>query len=439
MAPESGDGASRSEDLVGGRPEPTVRGLAQRRRWRGAALVLATVLGAVVVLPRLSLHADAPPGAARRPTAAPAVPAPPNGGVWVGWPLRGDLAGDPAFVAAALRRLRRDRPAAARPLFAGRLPDGSRLLLAGAADSSVSVLHIAARHTFVTGVVGDAAALSDPAQALGWATLGRDGRTYAIVLGAPRPMRVQLSPGVTFDQAGAPHRRWRTESTADGVVVADLGSPTDPSVAVSSVQPDLFVAPGLIPVAGRSRTPAASVEVAGTDAPAYAGPRPANLRAGLSAETADLLDLGRTAQRVVWSGVPWAQRHFAIVLIRRTDGVRLQALVGEQDGGWFPAGVRALARSDPDGLPWLLEPFSPQDPTLLLCPTGPGSVVYRRGERRTRLHVRADGVVSLVDPGSAPPSTAGARVTLYDPQGTRLLSTVLPRTGFDNPLARQPR
>ena len=32
----------------------------------------------------------------------------------------------------------------------------------------------------------------------------------------------------------------------------------------------------------------------------------------------------------------------------------------------------------PDALPYLLEPFSPQDPTYLLCPTGAGTVVYRR-------------------------------------------------------------
>jgi hypothetical protein len=195
----------------------------------------------------------------------------------------------------------------------------------------------------------------------------------------------------------------------------------------------------LIPLAGRSRTPAEAVLVGGLGAVGYTGPRPAALREALSAETEALLDLGTTTQRVIWSGVPWAQRHFALVLITRADGLRFQALVGEQDSGWFPAGLRALARHDPDQLPWLLEPFSTQDPTLLLCPTGGGSLVYRHGGRTTRLRVRDDGVVSLVDPGPAAPSASGARVTLYGPAGQRLLSTVLPPTGFDDPVAAKRR
>jgi hypothetical protein len=87
-------------------------------------------------------------------------------------------------------------------------------------------------------------------------------------------------------------------------------------------------------------------------------------------------------------------------------------------------------------LPWLLEPFSPQDPTLLLCPTGPGSLLYERdGQADLRIPVKDDGVAALVAPGPTAPSAGGARVTLRDPSGRLLLSTVLPEPGFDDPLA----
>jgi hypothetical protein len=228
---------------------------------------------------------------------------------------------------------------------------------------------------------------------------------------------------------------WHTESSDRGVVIADLGPRSDPSVAVRSLGLSTFVTPVQIPVTDTPRTPAARVVVNGTDDAAYRGPQPEQLRLGLSAETDALLDLGRTTQRVIWSGVPWGSRHFALVLITRADGRRFQALVGQQAGDWFPAGLRALGAHDPDQLPWLLEPFTTQDPTMLLFPTGAGSLHYQRGWRKARMPIPPDGVVALFEPASLRPSAAGARVKVYGPTGRLLLTTVLPETGFDNPLA----
>jgi hypothetical protein len=359
----------------------------------------------------------------------------------VRWPLRGDLADDDDFVAAAIHRLQTRRQDVTSPLFAGRLPDGSRLLLAGArmtpgvVMTSVSALHVPAHHAARTGTDSDVAVLTDPEQTLGWATVGRDGRIYALILGPPRPVRLQLSPRVEFSDLGSPSRVWQTESSDRGVVIADFGPPTDPSVAVRSLRLPTFMTPVLIPVGGVARTPAERVVVEGIEDTGYRGPRPAELRKGLLAETAALLDLGRTTQRVIWSGVPWGSRHFALVLITRADGLRFQALVGEQGGDWFPAGMRALGTRDPDGLPWLLEPFTTQDPTLLLFPTGAGSLDYQRGWRKATMPIPPDGVVALFEPASLRPSAAGARVKVFGPTGRLELTTVLPETGFDNPLA----
>ena len=271
----------------------------------------------------------------------------------VRWPLRGDLAGDADFVAAAMHRLTRQRRGVTEPLYAGRLPDGSRLLLAGerarpgVVMTSVSALHVPADQPAGAGIDSDVAVLTDPEQTLGWATVGRDGRVYVLTLGPPRPVRLQLSPRVEFSDLGTPSRAWQTESADRGVVIADLGPRSDPSVAVRSLSLSTFLTPVLIPVAGLARTPADRVVVEGLDDRGYRGPRPDELRKGLLAETRALFDLGLTTQRVIWSGVPWGSRHFALVLITRADGTRFQALVGEQGGDWFPAGMRALGSARP--------------------------------------------------------------------------------------------
>jgi hypothetical protein len=218
--------------------------------------------------------------------------------------------------------------------------------------------------------------------------------------------------------------------------VADVGTVTDPAVAVRSLGPATFVTPVLIPVERRQVTPARLLSVQGIDDPDYAGPSAPLLAQGLVASTEQLLDLGPTSMRVLWSGVPWGDRRLAVVLITRPGGGRLQATVGEQDGSWFPVGVRALADDEPDEAPWLLEPFSPADPTLLLCPSGPGVLDYqRRGRPAVRLPVKDNGVAALQEPGHPSISAGGARVVLRDGSGRPRLATVLPEAGSDDVLA----
>lgn len=179
------------------------------------------------------------------------------------------------------------------------------------------------------------------------------------------------------------------------------------------------------------------LEVQGVDAPGYHGPDPELLVAGLrESAVASVAELGTARLRVLWSGAPWKQRRLALVLVTRPDGTRLQVLIGQQGDTEFPAGVRALPVSAPDVTPWLLEPFTPQDPTFVLCPTGAGTLVYRRdGQPVQRLRVRPSGAVVVVLPGAGAPSAGGAVVTLLDRAGRKVLRTTLPEPGFDDPLA----
>lgn len=417
--------------LTGGTPDD-----APRRRWPTWIALLLLGGGALLITrPDVSLGGDPPP--------RPVQPSPEemrNTLRGVDWPTRGDLAGDDRFLSAALDRIRQDRSEASRVYFAGRLSDGSRLVLAGSdvrrgvVASSVHALLVPAGAPLSGARVTEATALTDPQQVLAWAARGQDGIVRAVVLTRPGPVRFEVSARVEFSPVdGTPRRKWQPAAQSDGVAVADLGRHTDPIVTVRGVGPGVFRLPIVVRVAPEDGEP---VVISGASGPGYQGPDGLNLTRALRAQAGHVVDLGEAGIRVLWSGAPWQQRRLALMLLTRADGQRFQALVGEQNGSAFPAGVRALAPDAPDRLPWLLEPFSPDDPTLLICPTGDGAVIYRRaGDPVRTLRIGADGVVGLVAPGPTAPSASGTEVTVLDRAGRILIRTVLPAPGFDDPLA----
>jgi hypothetical protein len=339
-----------------------------------------------------------------------------------------------------MARVRQQRPSATRLFFAGRLPDGSRLVLAGTdvnrgiVATSVHALLVPDGVPVVGAQVSETSALTAPQQVLAWAAETTDGGVVALAMVRPGPVRFEISARVEFGSDGRPGRTWTPLVAADGVAVTELRPDSDPIVMVRARGPGVFSLPLLVRVV--PRTPASPVlTVSGLGDEGYRGPDALQVSQALRAGVGSVAYLDTAQSRVVWSGVPW-QRRLALVLVTRADGQRFQALVGEVGDVAFPAGVRALP-DDADGrLPWLLEPFSPEDPTLLLCPTGPGTVLYERPGRPAKvLPIGADGVAALVEPGPSPPSASGAFVTLRDPQGRVLLRTRLPQPGFDNPLA----
>jgi len=397
------------------------------------------LLGAVVALtkPDLALHADRP-AATPTPPSETAAPGPRD---VVRWEPRGNLVPDEAFLAAAMARVTSERPEATRLFFAGRLPDGSRLVLAGTdvdrgmVATRVHALLVPEGTAVETAMVTEGSALTDPQQVLAWAARGRGDRVIAVAMTRPGPVRFEVSGRVAFGSDGSAQRLWTPVYAGDGVVVEDLGRHADPIVTVRAVGPGVFSLPLVTRVV--EKVPAVDVlPVAGVGAAGYRGPDAVHLSRGLRAGAGAVADLDAARLEVLWSGELFRSRQLALVLVTRADGQRLQALVGQQGDFEFPAGVRALPRGASDWLPWLLEPSSPDNPTLLLCPTGPGTLVYSRDGRPDKvLPVSAGGVAALVEPGGLPPSASGAVVTLLDLDGGEILRTTLPEPGFDDPLA----
>lgn len=425
------------DELLAGSPEVERR----RRTVLWVAGLVAAGVALAVVRPDVELLGDRPdPEASRGPSRAAAPPAPVSRD-GIDWAPRGDLVDDDAFVSMALGRVRESRTEATRLFFAGSLPDGSRLVIAGTdvnrgiVATSVHALRVPRGVPVGRAEVTEGVALTDPQAVLAWAAHAEDGTVYAVAMARPGPARFGVSPRVEFTSDGSPRRAWSLHYAEDGVVVADLGRDADPMVAVRAQGPGVFSVPLLVRVVTGTRG-SQVLTVRGTDAATYRGPDPAQLSRALRAGLGSVVHLEAVPRTVIWSGVPWKERRLALVLVTRPDGRRFQALVGQQGSQAFTAGVRALPTGAEPTVPWLLEPFSTQDPTLLLCPTGPGSLLYERdGQADLRIPVKDDGVAALVAPGPTAPSAGGARVTLRDPSGRLLLSTVLPEPGFDDPLA----
>jgi hypothetical protein len=407
--------------------------------WGVAAIV--AVGGFAALRPDLSLHASGGLGALPTPTSSGGLAA-------VLWDARGDLVHDSVFVGAAVDRLRHERSGVARVFFAGWLPDGSRLVLAGTdvergmVGTAVHALLVAPGQDVATAPVTEVAPLTDDQEVLVWAGRVGDDHVYAVALSRPGPVRFDVSPRLVFDDDGAPLRTWISEQSDNGQVLLDLGSQVDPVVAVQATGAGVFPIMQVSRVADPQRVTGPPPVVVGVSAASYQGPDPTLLIRGLRQAVAPLFDLSTTSARVLWSGAPWKQRRLALVLLTRPDGLRMQVLVGQQGNHEFPGGLRVLASrppADPDDTPWLMEPLSPEDPTFLLCPTGPGTLLYDRpGQPVQRLTVQTGGAVVLVEPGPTAPSARGAHIRLQDPQGHLLIDTDLPGAGLDDPLALQP-
>ena len=359
----------------------------------------------------------------------------------VDWPVRGDLADDRDFVDSALDRIRAERSRVSRVYFAGHLPDGSVLVLAGSdvrrgiVATAVHALHLPAGTVPDEATLTEAQPLVDAAQVLGWLGRGAGGRVVGVVLTRPGPVRFEVSPRVDFrlDDSWV-SRTWWPLAADNGMALLDLGTDVDPVVGLRAEGAGTFSVPVLSRVEPRTR--ADDVVVRGVDEPGYLGPPLGAVRRALLRQLGTVVDLPTADVRVIWSGALWQGRRLALVVARDVAGQRFQALVGEQFGRDFVAGVRALPAGQPETLPWLLEPFAPNEPTLLVCPTGPGTLVYQgEGESPRVLPVRADGLAAIADPSPSPPSARGARLELRDPDGQTILRTMIPRYGFGDPLA----
>ena len=439
------------DELVAGPDDGPDPAAARRRWWLVAA-------GAVLVLllsGRLpGLGGDDGPGPGPAPTGSPSASGatdatgsagtPSSAGsrplAGVDWgPARGDLVADDDFVAAAMTRIQQERPSATRLYCAGRLRDGSSLVLAGSdvlrgvVATAVHALYLPRGQRVAQAGLYDVEPLVDGQQLLAWAVRGAGGRVQLVLLTRPGPVTVSLSTRVEFDsELGLPVRRWRSSTVEDGVAVLDLGRDTDPTIGVRARGRGVFVLPQAVTV--RSLTPRPSLLfVSGLGEGDYRGPDPTQVTRALYQQAGALAELADAQLRLLWSGRPVGVP-LALVLVTRPDGQRFQAMVGASDGQGFPAGLRALAPSAPDNTPWLLEPRSSRWPTLLICPGAESGSVRYDSVRADPVELPADdrGVVALAEPSGVAPSAYGAQVLVRGPDGRRLLKTVLPGRGWDD-------
>ena len=435
----------RTDELAAGSDKETRGGPGRRRLWWAAGLA-AGLVAVAVVRPDFALHAEQP-GAAAAHRGADRRHGPGSRPSTVAWDTRGDLATDYGVRVRA--------PSSGSGRSGRRWPGSSSPAgcptAAGWCWPAATTTRTPSRppstpwwwrrgSPVADAPVTELAALSDPQQVLAWAGRDRDGHVSAVAAqpagaGALRGLPAGAASPTTAPPAGSGPRRtprtgWSSRTWATEV---------DPVVTVRAIGPGVTPAAQVVRVVSATgRAGQRPLRIRGVDAPDVPRARPGPAGARAPAGGRGAWPTSASSQlRVLWSGALWKQRRLALVLVTRPDGVRLQALVGQQGELRVPvrragAAPRRAGRScrgcwsrsrrrsrrccsaRPARARWSTAgPASRTAPCR--CPR-PGS----RG-------------CSSRAPTRRPPR--GARVTLLDPQGQQLLSTVLPATGFDDPLA----
>ena len=424
-------------------------------RWvrRGlAAAVVVALAGAFG--PNLVDGGDDPerprpePSASRQPLVeATSTPPPLSPLVWT---VRGDLAGDSGFAAAALAAAREQAPAAEKVLYAATLPDGSRLALVAVSDrpssgsafrgAGMQALHVPLGAAPAAGRISFAGSVASPDDLAGWAGHGRGGEVFAVLLGRPVPLEAQVSSAILYTKVGTASRSWQPVSSRDGSAIVRLGRDTDPLVVARTPYgedtfPLLMTVDGDLTEAARDGV-AAMVTVEGLDTSYRGPPRRALLRAVVDG-TWVLFDPRRAEVQVLWSGPVGGGQRGALLRMRRPDGATFQLFaLQDEGGGTFAQGLRHVPWADGDVVPWVLETGQPGTPLLLINPAGAGTALVRRsrGEDPLRLRIGRNGLANLGgDQGAAMRRFSGASLTVLSPSGRVLVETDWAEFGQSDP------
>ena len=262
--------------------------------WRIAGM-LAVGLVAGVAGPHLlsnpagrPSHSSSPgPSSLVAPTIAPIGPVAPP----LRWAPRGPEVGSD-LAAAALARMRAQRPAVDRLLWAGSLDGHDHVVVViyrrQPNQSPTDALEVAAVRIGGAGDLSTADSqtigyVREADGLLGLAWEGADQHTRLLVLSRPAPLEVQVSPIIDYNASGTISRRWQDAVLHNGVVVTDLGRRADPQIVVRPKDRGSSTSPALVLVQGRPKLPGArDVTVAGVASPAYAGPDASTLVASLA-------------------------------------------------------------------------------------------------------------------------------------------------------------
>ena len=441
------------------RPDRTTPG---RRAWvwRGSALV-AVVAVAAAFGPGLVASSDdaerrqpPEPSASSQPSASPTPTR--NAPSALRWTVRGDLADDNGFAASALAAVQRLEPTAEKVLYAGTLPDSSRLAFVAVNDPSYSgglafrstgvlALHVPADAPVRRGRVSDASGISSADDMTGWAGHVRGGSVVAVLLARPVPLDAQVSAAIHYERDGSARRAWRVVSGRDGSAIVDLGADVDPLVVARTRYTESVSYPLLLTVGGdlsdqQRDQVAVDVGISGLG-DSYRGPEPAALRQAVVNGSWPLLDPRRARTRVLWSGELGSGHRGALLLLRRPDGPMFQLFVSETVDGVFPQGLRHVAWGDAGVLPWVLQSGQPGRLLLrLVNPSGAGEVVVTpEGTGPRRFEIGADGVANLGEGEALTARTvAGAAVTIFSPSGRVVVRTTLSGQDHDPFALRSP-
>ena len=430
-------------------PRVPTRSAWVRRGLAGAALVAAVAL----LGPSLLSQGDKPDEPRPEPTTSPGPtsrPPPTEPALSaLRWTVRGDLAGNTEFAEAALAAVRVEDPGAEKVLYAGTLPDRSRIALVGTGTgpeasgfafrgATVHALHVPAGKAPSAGRVTFAGGVESADGLAGWAGRVRNGEVVAVLLGRPTPLDAQVSTAIDYSEDGDISRSWEPVHSRDGSAVVELGRDTDPLVVARTTYDDT-IDPLLMSVDGdltpRSREAvAAQVRVAGLDG-AYRGPARRELRRAVVDGAWALLDPRSADIRVLWSGRMGAHRRGALLLVRRSDGPTFQLFVfQEADGRAFPQGMRHLPWAGADTVPWILQTGQPETPLTLVNPTGAGTAVIEPpgGQAARRVPIGRDGTANLGDDQAIDAhELSGSVITVLSPKGREVATTTWSEAGYD--------
>jgi hypothetical protein len=366
------------------------------------------------------------------------------------WRVRGDLARDAGFTGAALAVVRAAYPDSEKVLYAGTLPDGSRIALVGTSDpdaagltfrtSNVQALHVPAGAEPSAGRVTYAESIETPDDLAGWAGRGRSGTVFAVLLGRPAPLDAQVSTTIEYSDDGSIGRSWQPVRSRDGSAILDLGRHTDPIVVARTAYDNssgalLMDVDGSLSLNPRSREAiAAKVRITGLDSSSYRGPDRRELRRAVVDGTWALLDPRLADIRMLWSGRLDAGKRGALLLVRRADGPTFHLFLSQLGAGeTYPQGVHPVPWDQADLRPWITQTGEPGTPLFLVNPSGEGTVLLEPpGAAKRRVLIGADGLAKLGDDlAFASRELAGSSITVLSPGGRVVVNTEWPASDFD--------
>ena len=343
-----------------------------------AALVLVAVLGGPGLLS--SGRPDDRPDAAASPSQVPVELIPAQ----LRWPTRGDLAKDQVFLDAVQARVTGfEVQRVGEVLWAGTLRSGSAVVQAALVtgveqkdegDSVyVPLLGVTVRRgDFGSATIDRLHPMDLGTRAIGWRVVLGSG-AVAVVIGRPGPLSIELSPAVTYDAQGAPHRTFRPHTAPDGVVITPLPPDDYPAPALAD---DLGVVSLLGPA---EQPPEVEPVIAGMRPSTYTGPPSFLLDQSVrtALRTAPLAGAD-VRVRLLWSG-PVGNGSAALVLFTRADGATFHEWLAASLGASPSSGAYPVPRDQALTYPAVVEVQSAGPngaTTAVVDPVGPARLTF---------------------------------------------------------------